>query len=96
MRTAQISPLIECVSPKLCGTEKVISCLTEELLRQGHEVTFFASGDSIKAPSTAAMIARCGQKSMAHSRQVTFRQWKDRPLAEKLWEHAATLFGSQL
>jgi phosphatidylserine/phosphatidylglycerophosphate/cardiolipin synthase-like enzyme len=35
-------------------------------------------------------------EDLAHSRQVTFQEWKDRPLAEKLWEYAATLFGSQL
>jgi cardiolipin synthase A/B len=36
------------------------------------------------------------QKDLAHSRPVTFQEWKNRPLAEKFWEHAATLFGSQL
>jgi cardiolipin synthase A/B len=36
------------------------------------------------------------QEDLARSRQVTFQEWKDRPLAEKFWEHAATLFGSQL
>ena len=36
------------------------------------------------------------QKDLARSRQVTLKEWKDRPLAEKLWEHAASLFGSQL
>jgi len=48
MRIAQISPLAEAVPPKLYGgTERVVSWLTEELVRQGHEVTLFASGDSI-------------------------------------------------
>ena len=47
MRIAQIAPLAESVPPKLYGgTERVISYLTEELVRQGHEVTLFASGDS--------------------------------------------------
>ncbi len=47
MRIAQIAPLIECVPPKLYGgTERVVSWLTEELVRLGHEVTLFASGDS--------------------------------------------------
>ncbi len=47
MRIAQVSPLIESVPPKLYGgTERVIFWLTEELVRQGHEVTLFASGDS--------------------------------------------------
>jgi len=36
------------------------------------------------------------QEDLAHSRQVTFQEWKDRPLVEKCWEHAASLFGSQL
>ena len=36
------------------------------------------------------------QEDLGHSRQITFQEWKDRPLAEKLWEHAASLLGSQL
>lgn len=47
MKIAQISPLYESVPPKMYGgTERVVSYLTEELVRQGHEVTLFASGDS--------------------------------------------------
>jgi glycosyltransferase involved in cell wall biosynthesis len=47
MRIAQVAPLFEAVPPKLYGgTERVVSWLTEELVRQGHEVTLFASGDS--------------------------------------------------
>jgi glycosyltransferase involved in cell wall biosynthesis len=47
MRIAQIAPLIESVPPRLYGgTERIVSYLTEELVRQGHEVTLFASGDS--------------------------------------------------
>lgn len=47
MRIAQVSPLAESVPPKLYGgTERIVSYLTEELVRQGHEVTLFASGDS--------------------------------------------------
>lgn len=47
MKIAQIAPLIESVPPKLYGgTERVVSWLTEELVRQGHDVTLFASGDS--------------------------------------------------
>jgi glycosyltransferase involved in cell wall biosynthesis len=47
MRIAQIAPLYERVPPKLYGgTERVVSYLTEELVRRGHEVTLFASGDS--------------------------------------------------
>jgi len=36
------------------------------------------------------------QEDLARSRQVTFQEWKDRPLAQKFWERAASLFGSQL
>jgi glycosyltransferase involved in cell wall biosynthesis len=47
MRIAQVAPLIESVPPKLYGgTERIVSYLTEELVRQGHDVTLFASGDS--------------------------------------------------
>jgi glycosyltransferase involved in cell wall biosynthesis len=48
MRIAQIAPLHEAVPPKFYGgTERVVSFLTEELVAQGHDVTLFASGDSI-------------------------------------------------
>ena len=47
MRIAQIAPLIESCPPRLYGgTERIVSYLTEELVRQGHDVTLFASGDS--------------------------------------------------
>ena len=56
MRIAQIAPLIESVPPKLYGgTERIVSYLTEELVRQGHEVTLFASGDS----ETTAELVPC-------------------------------------
>jgi glycosyltransferase involved in cell wall biosynthesis len=47
MRIAQLAPLMESVPPSLYGgTERVVAELTEELVRRGHEVTLFASGDS--------------------------------------------------
>ena len=47
LRIAQIAPLSESVPPQLYGgTERVVAFLTDELVRQGHEVTLFASGDS--------------------------------------------------
>ncbi len=50
MKIAQIAPLAESVPPRLYGgTERMVSYLTEELVRQGHEVTLFASGDSVTA-----------------------------------------------
>jgi len=57
MKIAQIAPLAECVPPKLYGgTERIVSFLTEELVRQGHEVTLFASGDSV---TSAELVACC-------------------------------------
>src|SRR5690606_33174832 len=48
MKIAQVAPLYESVPPKLYGgTERVVHYLTEELVRKGHEVTLFASGDSV-------------------------------------------------
>ncbi|MGE5489742.1 MAG: glycosyltransferase family 4 protein [Actinomycetota bacterium] len=48
MRIAVVSPLMESVPPKLYGgTERIVSYLTEELVHQGHDVTLFASGDSV-------------------------------------------------
>ena len=55
MRIAQVAPLYESVPPRLYGgTERVVSWLTEELVRQGHEVTLFASGDSV---TSARLVA---------------------------------------
>jgi glycosyltransferase involved in cell wall biosynthesis len=54
MKIAQIAPLMESVPPRLYGgTERIVSYLTEELVALGHDVTLFASGDSI---TTAALI----------------------------------------
>lgn len=59
MRIAQIAPLAEAVPPKLYGgTERVVSWLTEELVRQGHQVTLFASGDSETSATLAPDIPR--------------------------------------
>ncbi len=61
MRIAQVSPLYESVPPRLYGgTERVVSYLTEELVRQGHDVTLFASGDSL----TSARLRPVCDKSL--------------------------------
>ena len=61
MRIAQIAPLFESVPPRLYGgTERVVSYLTEELIRQGHQVTLFASGDSI----TSAELVPCTSRAL--------------------------------
>ena len=57
MRIAQVAPLCESVPPKLYGgTERVVSWLTEELVRLGHNVTLFASGDSL---TSARLVPAC-------------------------------------
>ncbi|HYV93774.1 MAG TPA: glycosyltransferase family 4 protein [Chitinophagales bacterium] len=59
MKIAQIAPLYESVPPQLYGgTERVVSYLTEELVRQGHNVTLFASGDS---ETNACLVPVCRQ-----------------------------------
>jgi glycosyltransferase involved in cell wall biosynthesis len=59
MRIAQIAPLHEAVPPKLYGgTERVVSFLTEELVALGHDVTLFASGDSVTSATLEAIWPR--------------------------------------
>jgi glycosyltransferase involved in cell wall biosynthesis len=61
MKIAQIAPLAESCPPKLYGgTERIVSYLTEELVRQGHEVTLFASGDSV----TSATLVPCSTMAL--------------------------------
>ena len=61
LRIAQIAPLHERVPPRLYGgTERVVSFLTEELVRQGHDVTLFASGNS----KTSANLIRCSDMAL--------------------------------
>jgi glycosyltransferase involved in cell wall biosynthesis len=57
MRIAQVAPLYESVPPQAYGgTERVVSVLTEELVAMGHEVTLFASGDSV---TSAKLVPIC-------------------------------------
>ena len=59
MRIAQVAPLFESVPPKYYGgTERVVSYLTEELVRQGHDVALFASGDSVTQAKLVATTRR--------------------------------------
>jgi glycosyltransferase involved in cell wall biosynthesis len=59
MRIAQVAPLSESVPPRLYGgTERVVSWLTEQLIQLGHEVTLFASGDSV---TNATLVPICKQ-----------------------------------
>jgi glycosyltransferase involved in cell wall biosynthesis len=67
MKIAQVSPLYESVPPKLYGgTERVVSYLTEELVRQGHDVTLFASGDSVTGARLVAGSPRALRLDDSH------------------------------
>jgi glycosyltransferase involved in cell wall biosynthesis len=67
MKIAQIAPLAERCPPALYGgTERVVSYLTEELVEQGHDITLFASGDSI----TAAELAPCSRQALRLDSEV--------------------------
>ena len=70
MRIAQVSPLFEAVPPKLYGgTERVVYSLTEELVAMGHDVTLFASGDSVTSAKLAPM------RDVALRLDPTVRDW---------------------
>jgi glycosyltransferase involved in cell wall biosynthesis len=61
MRIALIAPLIESVPPRLYGgTERIVSYLAEELVAQGHDVTLFASAESV----TAARLVPCCEEAL--------------------------------
>jgi glycosyltransferase involved in cell wall biosynthesis len=67
MRIAQVAPLFESVPPRFYGgTERIVSYLTEELVRLGHDVTLFASGDSV----TSADLASCAPMALRLNRFV--------------------------
>ena len=86
MRIAQIAPLMESVPPKRYGgTERIVSYLTEELVRAGHEVTLFASAIS----RTGAELRRCATSACASRRRprtrspITSRCWRRSPRAHE-------------
>ncbi len=65
MKIAQVAPLTESVPPRQYGgIERIVSYLTEELVAQGHDVTLFASGDSVTA---ARLVAPCPRASRLDS-----------------------------
>ncbi len=68
MRIAQIAPLAESVPPrKYGGTERVVSNLTEQLVRRGHDVVLFASGDS----TTEAELVACCERGLRLDPEAT-------------------------
>lgn len=78
MRIAQVAPLFESVPPSLYGgSERVVSWLTEELVRLGHDVTLFASGDS----HTSARLVPACEKAL----------WRDSACRETLPHHIRML-----
>ena len=86
MRIAEVAPLYESVPPKYYGgTERVVSYLTEELVRQGHEVTLFASGDS---ETTARLTAAC-QRSLRLDKRYQGQMAHHFVMLERVFKHAA-------
>jgi glycosyltransferase involved in cell wall biosynthesis len=70
MRIAQVAPLIESVPPKhYGGTERIVAYLTEELVRFGHQVTLFASGDSI---TSAELVPVCRRAFRQNKRATDY------------------------
>jgi glycosyltransferase involved in cell wall biosynthesis len=68
MRIAQIAPLVERVPPTLYGgTERVVSWLTEELVALGHDVTLFASGDSVTKAKLEPIVPRALRLAGVHN-----------------------------
>ena len=68
MRIAQVAPLVESVPPKhYGGTERIVAYLTDELVRLGHKVTLFASGDSV---TSAELIPVC-RRSFRQNKRAT-------------------------
>jgi len=59
LKIAQVAPLYESVPPRAYGgTERVVSYLTEALVQMGHEVTLFASGDSVTSGNLVPVVPR--------------------------------------
>ena len=89
LRIAQIAPLYERIPPKLYGgTERVVSYITEELVRRGHQVTLFASGDSLTA---AKLVPGCPQ-SLRLAGKPELGVFLQLPMLSDVYEGAASRF----
>ncbi|TDV35728.1 glycosyltransferase involved in cell wall biosynthesis [Paraburkholderia caballeronis] len=78
MRIAQIAPLYERVPPLAYGaTERIVHYLTEALVASGHDVTLFASGDSV----TSARLVACCESAL----------WRDERVEDTLGHHVHLL-----
>lgn len=72
MRIAQLAPLAETVPPKhYGGSELVVSLLTEELVKRGHEVTLFASADSV----TTGRLIPCSPTGLRRAHDIPPTRW---------------------
>ena len=89
LRIAQIAPLYERIPPKLYGgTERVVSYITEELVRRGHQVTLFASGDSLTG---AKLVPGCPQ-SLRLAGKPELGVFLQLPMLSDVYEGAASRF----
>jgi glycosyltransferase involved in cell wall biosynthesis len=89
LRIAQIAPLYERIPPKLYGgTERVVSYITEELVRRGHQVTLFASGDS----QTGAKLAPGCPQSLRLAGKPELGAFLQLPMLSDVYEEAASRF----
>ena len=87
MRIAQVAPLYERVPPLYYGgTERIVSYLTEELINQGHELTLFASGDSV---TKARLLAPC-KRSLRLDSECEDRLAHHFLLLEQVFQNAAS------
>ncbi|RMF23117.1 MAG: glycosyltransferase family 4 protein, partial [Deltaproteobacteria bacterium] len=85
MRIAQVAPLYESVPPRLYGgTERVVFHLTEELVRQGHDVTLFASGDSRTSARLCAPVERALRLGDGYDDAIPYHLVE----LEEVWRHA--------
>jgi glycosyltransferase involved in cell wall biosynthesis len=85
MRIAQVAPLYESVPPKMYGgTERVVSYLTEALVAMGHEVTLYASGDSV----TKARLRPCCERSLRLDKRSVEPVAHHVYLAEKVFQES--------
>jgi glycosyltransferase involved in cell wall biosynthesis len=85
MKIAQVAPLYERVPPiSYGGTERIVSYLTEELIRQGHELTLFASGDSL---TKGRLVATCDRALRLNPDYVDPMAYNFLQL-EQLFQHA--------
>ena len=85
MKIAQIAPLWERVPPfRYGGTELIVSLLTEELVRRGHEVTLFASGDSI----TKARLHSVHDKALRLDKQIKEPVFYEQMMLADIYQNA--------